>query len=229
MIGVVVVAHGRLADELVAAAEHVVGRQPNTAALGVGANDDMEEARAALRAIVDAVDTGRGVIIATDMFGGTPANLAISLLERDQVEVVAGVNLPMLVTLAETGVRADLAEAARLAVEAGRKYLSLASRPPESLTTHNGASATAAANVTIVNARGLHARAAAKFIATAQEHEAAVFVERNGISVAADSIMEVLMLAAPKGAQIAITAEGPDAKSAVEALVTLVESGFGEP
>lgn len=128
MIGVVVVTHGRLADELVAAAEHVVGRQENVIALCVGADDDIEAARADVRAAVERVDIGRGVVILTDMFGGTPANLAISLLKRDRVEVLAGANLPMLIKLAEARGEASLPDAAQAALHAGRKYIAMASR-----------------------------------------------------------------------------------------------------
>ncbi len=128
MIGVVVVTHGRLALELIQAAEHVVGRQDNVAALCIGPEDDLETARNAVREAVERVDSGKGVIILTDMFGGTPANLAISLLERDRVEVLAGANLPMLIKLAEARGRTDLPGVAQSAMEAGRKYIAIASR-----------------------------------------------------------------------------------------------------
>lgn len=128
MIGLVVVTHGRLADELVAAAEHVVGAQDNLLAFCIGAEDDLEQRRREIREAVEAVDTGDGVIIITDMFGGTPANIAISLLKRDEVEVLAGANLPMLITLTETRRTAGLEEAAEAGLLAGRRYITLASR-----------------------------------------------------------------------------------------------------
>lgn len=128
MIGIVVVTHGRLAQELVAAVEHVVGPQDGVRALSIGADDDMEARRADIRDAVDAVDTGKGVVIVADMFGGTPANLAISLLQRGKVEVLAGANLPMLIKLAETRGSASLHDAAAGALEAGRKYIAIASR-----------------------------------------------------------------------------------------------------
>ncbi len=128
MIGLVVVTHGRLADELVAAAEHVVGSQDNLRAMCIGAEDDLESRRREIREAVEAVDTGSGVIIITDMFGGTPANIAISLLKRNEVEVLAGANLPMLITLTETRRTAALAEAAEAGLAAGRRYITLASR-----------------------------------------------------------------------------------------------------
>lgn len=128
MIGLVVVTHGHLADELVAAAEHVVGRQANVRAFCVGPNDDLETRRREISAGVEAVDEGDGVIIVTDMFGGTPANIAISLLKRDRVEVLAGVNLPMLITLTEQRQCAGLADVAEAGLAAGRRYITLASR-----------------------------------------------------------------------------------------------------
>ncbi len=128
MIGLVLVTHGRLAVEFVAAMEHVVGPQAQCAAVCIDANDDMEEKRAEIAAAAATVDSGHGVIVLTDMFGGTPSNLAISLLGQPNLEVIAGINLPMLIRLA--GVRASrgLAEAVDLAQEAGRKYISVASQ-----------------------------------------------------------------------------------------------------
>lgn len=128
MIGVVVVTHGGLADEFVAATEHVVGRQKNLRAVGIVADDDMELKRTQILKAVQDVDDGHGVIVLTDMFGGTPSNLAISIMDRAKVEVIAGVNLPMLIKL--TGVRGqnDLAAAVVAAQDAGRKYINVASQ-----------------------------------------------------------------------------------------------------
>src|SRR6218665_1630499 len=100
MIGIVVVTHGRLADEFILATEHVVGPQKNMRAVCIGPEDDMEQRRQDILAAVAAVDAGRGVIVLTDMFGGTPSNLAISIMDQAKVEVIAGVNLPMLIKLA---------------------------------------------------------------------------------------------------------------------------------
>jgi len=127
MIGVVVVSHGRLADEFVAAAEHVLGPQDQMRAVAIGPHDNMEERRADIIDAVRAVDRGQGVIVLTDMFGGTPSNLAISIMEQARIEVLAGVNLPMLVKLASVRSR-PIAEAVRMAQEAGRKYITVASR-----------------------------------------------------------------------------------------------------
>ena len=128
MIGLVIVTHGRLADEFRSALEHVVGPQEQIATVAIGPDDDMEARRNDIVASVRKVDSGDGVAVLTDMFGGTPSNLAISVMDETGAEVVAGVNLPLLIKLA--GVRADhaLAEAVDLAKEAGRKYVTVASQ-----------------------------------------------------------------------------------------------------
>ena len=122
------VTHGRLAEELVNALEHVVGPQEYVAAISIGPDDDMELRRAEIMKSVDTVDTGSGGIVLTDMFGGTPSNLAISILDRANVEVLAGVNLPMLVKLASVRADCGLADAIAKAQEAGRKYINIASQ-----------------------------------------------------------------------------------------------------
>ena len=127
MIGLVLVTHGGLAVELIRAMEHVVGPQENTAAVCIGPNDDMEHRRADIQKAVSSVETGEGVIILTDMFGGTPSNLAISVMETKSIEVIAGVNLPILVKLASIRSTLDLQSAIAKAQEAGRKYINVAS------------------------------------------------------------------------------------------------------
>ena len=126
MIGIVLVTHGNLAREFVAALEHVVGPQQCVVAVCIGSDDDMEKRRAEILESAKACDTGDGVIVLTDMFGGTPSNLAISIMEQARIEVLAGVNLPMLVKLASVRNR-PIAEAVRMALEAGRKYITAAS------------------------------------------------------------------------------------------------------
>ena len=128
MIGLVLVTHGRLAAEFMAAMEPVVGPQAQCQAICIEANDDMEERRADIAKAAAEVDKGDGVILLTDMFGGTPSNLAISLLGRPNLEVIAGVNLPMLIKLASVRKAKTVGEAVDLAQEAGRKYISVASR-----------------------------------------------------------------------------------------------------
>jgi PTS system mannose-specific IIA component len=127
MIGLVVVTHGRLAEEFIAAAEHVVGHLDAIRAVSIGPEDDMEMRRKEIIAAAKACDTGDGVVILTDMFGGTPSNLAISVMEDAHVEVIAGLNLPMLIKLASLRGRQSLQECVACAQEAGRKYISVAS------------------------------------------------------------------------------------------------------
>lgn len=127
MIGLVLVTHGRLADEFVAAMEHVVGPQAAVATVCIGPDDDMEQRRQQIRAAAGAVNDGDGVILLTDMFGGTPSNLAISLMDAPNLEVIAGINLPMLIRLASVRRTAAVSEAVIAAQEAGRKYISVAS------------------------------------------------------------------------------------------------------
>lgn len=128
MIGLVLVTHGRLAEEFRNAVEHVVGPQDSFETVAIGPDDDMEQRR---RDIVDAVaraDTGAGVIVLTDMFGGTPSNLSISVMESGRVEVIAGMNLPMLIKLSGVRKTDDMAKALSEAQMAGRKYINVASQ-----------------------------------------------------------------------------------------------------
>jgi mannose PTS system EIIA component len=127
MIGLVVVTHGRLAEEFVSAAEHVVGHQDAMQAVCIGPDDDMDMRRREIIEAVKSCEDGSGVIILTDMFGGTPSNLAISVMGAGKIEVIAGVNLPMLIKLAEVRTKLSMADAAQAAQEAGRKYISVAS------------------------------------------------------------------------------------------------------
>jgi PTS system mannose-specific IIA component len=128
MIGIVIVTHGRLAAEFIAALEHVVGPQRDIAAICIGPDDDMEQRRQDILQSVRVVDTGDGVVLLTDMFGGTPSNLAISVMDRPKIEVIAGINLPMLIKLASLRSTETLADAVRGAQEAGRKYINVASQ-----------------------------------------------------------------------------------------------------
>ena len=127
MIGIVIVTHGRLAEEFRAALEHVVGRQEQLATVCIGPEDPGEACRRHIVEMINSVDTGQGAVVLSDMFGGTPSNLAISVMNECRIEVVAGVNLPMLIKLASIRADKGLAEAVDLAKEAGRKYISVAS------------------------------------------------------------------------------------------------------
>jgi PTS system mannose-specific IIA component len=128
MIGLVLVTHGRLADEFLKAVEHVVGPQEAAAAICIGADDNMQMRRDDIIAAVARVDSGSGVIILTDMFGGTPSNLAISVMVQGRVEVLAGLNLPMLIKIARARSNDDLGAALKAGQEAGRKYINIASQ-----------------------------------------------------------------------------------------------------
>ena len=128
MIGMVLVTHGRLAIELIAALEHVVGSQNNILPVCIGPDDDMEMRRSEIVKSAVEVDDGHGVVLLTDMFGGTPSNLAISIIDSANVEVIAGVNLPMLIKLASVRETTVLSEAVACAQEAGRKYINIASQ-----------------------------------------------------------------------------------------------------
>lgn len=128
MIGLVLVTHGKLADEFRAALEHVVGAQSNIETISIGPDDDMEQRRSEILGAVERVNDGAGVVLLTDMFGGTPSNLAISVMESAPVEVIAGINLPMLIKLVSIRGETNLADAVREAQEAGRKYINVASQ-----------------------------------------------------------------------------------------------------
>ena len=127
-IGIVLVTHGALAEELRLALEHVVGPTSATATVCIGPDDDMEQRRVDILKSVKAVEAGGGVIVLTDMFGGTPSNLAISIMDQARIEVIAGVNLPMLVKLASVRAKTNLADAVSQAREAGQKYIMVASQ-----------------------------------------------------------------------------------------------------
>ena len=128
MIGMVLVTHGRLAVEFRAALEHVVGPQPQIATVAIGPDDDMEGRREDIVTAMRSVDSGGGVVLLTDMFGGTPSNLAISVMNSAKVEVVAGINLPMLIKLASVRDSQPLEVAVAQAQDAGRKYINVASK-----------------------------------------------------------------------------------------------------
>lgn len=128
MIGLVLVTHGRLAEEFRNAVEHVVGPQEKLATVSIDADDDMEQRRRDIVEAVKSVDAGNGVVVLTDMFGGTPSNLAISVMEAGKVEVIAGVNLPMLIKLSSVRKTGDLTKAIEEAQIAGRKYINVASQ-----------------------------------------------------------------------------------------------------
>jgi len=128
MIGLVLVTHGKLALELVSAMEHVVGPQTHVKSICIGPDDDMDSRRKEILDAAKSVNLGDGVILLTDMFGGTPSNLAISVMDKVKGEVIAGVNLPMLIKLASCRVSQKMADAVMKAQDAGRKYIIVASQ-----------------------------------------------------------------------------------------------------
>ncbi|RKF21916.1 PTS sugar transporter subunit IIA [Altericroceibacterium spongiae] len=127
MIGIILVTHGQLAEEFVRAMEHVVGEQDAVATVCIGPNDDMEVRRQEIADAILSVDSGKGAVILTDLFGGTPSNLAISLMEAGKVEVIAGINLPMLIRLAGARKTMELTKAVAAARDAGQNYITIAS------------------------------------------------------------------------------------------------------
>lgn len=127
MIGMILVTHGRLAEHFIEAMEHVAGAQQGVATICIGPNDDMEQRRQDIADAIKAVDTGEGAIILTDLFGGTPSNLAISLLDAGRIEVIAGINLPMLIRLAGARKTMNVVDAVHAAQTAGRNYITVAS------------------------------------------------------------------------------------------------------
>ncbi|MGH6870254.1 MAG: PTS sugar transporter subunit IIA [Rhizomicrobium sp.] len=123
MIGIVLVTHGRLAQEFIAAMEHIKGPQGHLRAVCIGPEDDIERRQREIAAAAKSVDLGRGVVLATDMYGGTPCNLALTLLSPGKIEVFAGVNLPGLIKLVDVRNKLPLEQAVQVAIEAGRKYM----------------------------------------------------------------------------------------------------------
>src|SRR5919112_1806450 len=198
MIGLVLVTHGRLAVEFRAALEHVVGPQTQIEALTIGPDDDVEQRRKDIIEAVSRVDSGQGVAILTDMFGGTPSNLAISVMSRPKVEVLAGINLPMLIKLAKVRETCGLPDAVAAAQEAVIRRV-----------------------LEIVNKKGLHARASAKFVQTVEKFDAEVTVTRGSETVGGTSIMGLMMLSAATGTEITVEASGKQAAEVMEAITEL--------
>lgn len=128
MIGLVIVTHGNLATEFAAVLEHVVGKQKQIATICIAPDDNMEQRREDIVTAIDAVDSGKGVIVVTDMFGGTPSNLAISIMTQRPIEVLAGANVPMLVKLASARDKVTIKEAVEQGRDAGQKYINVASQ-----------------------------------------------------------------------------------------------------
>lgn len=258
MIGVVIVTHGRLAHEFRAALEHVVGPQEQVETISIGPDDDLDVRRADMLAALARVDSGDGVVVLTDMFGGSPSNLAISAMERNNVEVIMrrqpadagqarkregrmrahGSGEPGAGGRAEIYQRSepnpgrDLGSKCRGREERllffFRSAMTDFSVKPRYDKGGEGTKGLYFAEVVIPNKKGLHARASAQFVRCASGFNAEVRVTREGHSVGGTSIMGLMMLAAGQGHSILIETEGPEARAAMEALIALVEAGFHE-
>ena len=178
MIGIVLVTHGRLAQEFISAMEHMVGPQTHLRAVCIGPEDDIERRQREIAAAVKSVDLGNGVVIATDMFGGTPCNLALTLLERGKIEVLAGVNLPSLIKLVDVRTKLPLEQAVKEAIDAGRKYMRAGSADLAGVpsTMSDGAGRPPRK---ITNKRGLHARASAKLVEAAARFKSHITVAQR--------------------------------------------------
>ena len=218
-----------------AATEHVVGPQRNMHAISIGPDDDIEQRRRDIVAAVEAVDDGSGVILLTDMFGGTPSNLAISIMDQGR-EIIAGVNLPMLIKLASVRETESLEEAVATRRRAASTSTSRAGCStsserrarvaPRADAGGGGSDKTFRASVTIVNRRACM-RAAAKFVKVAEQFVADIEVAKDDMVVCGTSIMGLMVLAAALGSQLEIRARGRG-RGGAAALVGLVERGFDE-
>ena len=233
MIGLVIVTHCGLALEFRAALEHVVGPQTQLETVSIGPEDDAAVRRGQIVDAIHRTDTGDGVIVLTDMFGGTPSNLAISVMDEANVEVIAGINLPILVKLASVRGEMPIADAVVRPrggpqVHQGRQPGAVGRRFGVRLCQRSEDSTRPEAVVTIRNRKGLHARASAKFVKCAESYDAIITVTRDGHAVGGTSIMGLMMLAAGPGSTLHMTAQGPQGPEALQALIALVEDGFGE-
>ena len=241
MIGLVLVTHGRLAVEFRAALEHVVGPQDQIEAVTIGPDDDVEERRKDIIEAVKRVDSGDGVAILTDMFGGTPSNLAISVMSRPKVEVLAGINLPDAGQARQGSRRMSARRGGRRRPgrwtkirdhrqpRAERKMSVPAQRSDETIPAEQAfRDGAVVRKLCICNRKGLHARASAKFVQTVEKFDADVRVMRGGETVGGTSIMGLMMLAASPGTSITVEATGREAAEVVDALTTLIDTRFGE-
>ena len=218
MIGIVVVTHGRLAEELVNAARQIVGEVPAIAAVSLGWGDDVAAAREAIeRGLAEA---GGEALVLTDMFGGTPTNLSLPFLS-EKVEIVTGVSLPMLIK-AVSPARGAPGRGGPGGAGPGQGRHLRGQRDPreEACLTRR--------DVRISNRLGLHARAAARFVHTANRFRARISAIRDGRVMDGKSILGILLLAASQGSTLTLEADGEDEEEALEALARLVEGGFGE-
>ena len=204
MIGVVVVAHFNLAREMVAATELIVGKQEQFGYVNIFPDEDVDKIKGKLVEALKNVEAGDGVIVLTDMFGGTPSNISLSFLEERKVEVVTGVNLPMLIKLATFRQGKVLAELANFISSYGRRI----STSPQRSSRREGRNPVVEGIFTIKNRLGLHARAAAIFVKKATEYKSEIWVEKDGAGVNGKSIMGLLTLGGHFGAGCSSSGRG---------------------
>ncbi len=227
MVGALVVTHGDVARELVSAAYRIMGENKQLRAVCIGWDEDVATARRKIEEAILQVEHGSGVLIMTDMFGGTASNLSLTLLVPGKVEVVTGVNLSMLLKLGNTATeRLSLSEVAEAVCGRGRESI----RDP---LEHASAEDVRGrpmieAEIKIVNQLGLHMRAAGKFAKTAGRFRARVILMRDGVAVDGKSIVGLLTLAASRGSSLTLRTDGEDESAAFEALKDLVAGKFGE-
>ena len=228
MIGMILVTHGRLAEHFIDAMEHVVGKQDGVATICIGPNDDMEQRRADIADAIREVDEGQGAIILTDLFGGTPSNLAISLLDTDRRDQPADAHSPCRCAQEHERGRSGQCRANR-----GAQLHHRGQRVPRTGSRKRAESLLSEARRTIevVNQRGLHARASAKFVNAVAElpDGCAVRVAKGDNEAAGGSILGLMMLGAAKGDSIDIIVTGDNAEAVLADLAAMVEDGFGEP
>ena len=222
----VIVTHGHLAGELLAAAEMIVGPISFITAVSIGWHDDVDAARDEVQRAITRVSQGAGVLLLTDMFGGTPTNIASMFLDDGNVEVVTGVNLPMVIKLAGQTGSDSLIETARRVCDLGCRGIYLARSVGASEKTQSNGGRT----LLIKQRLGLHARAAAKLVRVASAFQSQVQLRRLEGDVTADakSILSVLMLAAGRGTELQASADGVDEEAAMDAIERLFAEGFGE-
>ena len=239
MIGMVLVTHGQLATEFRAALEHVVGPQEQLETITIGPEDDMETRRKDIMAAVCRVNSGDGVVVLTDMFGGTPSNLALSCMNGGSVEVVAGINLPMLIKLASVrdeepwrrrlprpGGRAQIHQR-RLARALGKVSLMRAA-PSTRIARRRPSRRSPGPRAPDRQPQGPARPRLGEFVQTVERFDSDVTVTRCGETVGGRSIMGLLTLAAAQGTTITVTAKGPDAEACLAGIADLLANRFGE-
>ncbi len=227
MIGGIIVSHGKLAEELLNALNIILGEVVNIDAISIGWYDDVEESKKKISQSLQSVNKKNGVLIFTDMFGGTPSNLSFSFMKDNQIEIITGVNLPMLIKFASLQRSNNLKAVAKKVVEQGRKNIHLASALLNSKKLVQ-ITVMIKKKVTIINKLGLHARAAVKFVNLANRFTSSVRIEKRGNEIDGKSILGILTLAAVQGSEITLAVSGKDEQAAVEAIAALIGNKFNE-